>query len=1091
MTRLRLILQNLLYFRKANLSILAGVVIGTAVLTGALITGDSVRYSLLRITGDRLGKIRFALHTDDRFFSRELAESLSRDLHTTVVPILSSTAIAINPAVNERINRTGIIGIDSRFNQLWEPSLPAIQGDEAIISRNIASKLDLRPGDEILLKIFKPSLASPNAPFVAEKEMTVAGRFKIKAVAEDHQMGRFSLKNNQIPPLNVFIPLDRMEKVLLPDGGINGLLVPENGISDAAQLNAGVKRNWKSMDAGLVSDGSLIASNRVFISNEVGNAIRKTFPEAEGMLTYLVNDISSGHSTTPYSFVTATTAPIGGKKLSGHEITINSWLAEDLRCLPGDTLLLRYFVMGQGKKLTTSTASFVVKAILPIEDSCFDRKLMPAFPGMTEAGNCRDWETGSPVDLKRIRNKDEQYWQQYRGTPKAFIALATGQQLWENPFGTYTAFRIGGTKGDFKKQEAQLMKEIDPVQNGLTFTDVKADGMHAASGGSDFGTLFLSLSFFIILSALLLITLLFALQTANRVKETGILTSLGFSRDQIRNLMIGEASVIAATGGIIGAFAGIGINHLLLWGLNTRWQGAVMTSSLVEDIRPVTLFIGALSGSAMSLFSLSVTITLSLRKTIRQRITMTSLPATFALSRHHRNRSRILAVVFLLLAMASAPTAFFFGGSAGPLMAMFAGFFLMAAGVAVLDHLLVKVLSEPVRMSKGILPLMKNLALHRNRTMASVILLALGTFSIIITGANYKVDTENPGNYKSGSGGFTHWAETTMPLLSDLNSREGREKEGLSGEPVLDKLHFFLVLQIDGDDASCLNLNQVNQPGLSGINTAFLDSVNAFRFAALDPVADPNHPWRILDTAPAPGVIFAFADQTVITWGLGKQMGDTLIYPDEQGKPLSVVLAGALDHSIFQGNLILSARALKNHYPSSAVPRLFLFRDTTATAAEAARRLEYLLADKGIMITTTSDRLNSFNTVENTYLSVFILLGGLGVILGTLGLGVVMSRNLYDRRQEMALLRVVGLTQKALAGRVAAEQLMILFTGLLLGLVPALVGIFPVLLEPLYQFPWEMVVVILFLILLSGIATMVFPLRSLFRKELTVSLRND
>ena len=79
MTWLRLILQNLLYFRKANLSILAGVVIGTAVLTGALITGDSVRYSLLRITGDRLGKIRFALHTDDRFFSRELAESLSRD----------------------------------------------------------------------------------------------------------------------------------------------------------------------------------------------------------------------------------------------------------------------------------------------------------------------------------------------------------------------------------------------------------------------------------------------------------------------------------------------------------------------------------------------------------------------------------------------------------------------------------------------------------------------------------------------------------------------------------------------------------------------------------------------------------------------------------------------------------------------------------------------------------------------------------------------------------------------------------------------------------------------------------------------------
>jgi len=36
-------------------------------------------------------------------------------------------------------------------------------------------------------------------------------------------------------------------------------------------------------------------------------------------------------------------------------------------------------------------------------------------------------------------------------------------------------------------------------------------------------------------------------------------------------------------------------------------------------------------------------------------------------------------------------------------------------------------------------------------------------------------------------------------------------------------------------------------------------------------------------------------------------------------------------------------------------------------------------------VTKTSEKLASFNAVENTYLSVFMLLGGLGVIMGISG----------------------------------------------------------------------------------------------------------
>ena len=49
MTIFTLIKQSLKYYKKQHLAVLAGTMISTAVLTGALIVGDSVRMSLGKI----------------------------------------------------------------------------------------------------------------------------------------------------------------------------------------------------------------------------------------------------------------------------------------------------------------------------------------------------------------------------------------------------------------------------------------------------------------------------------------------------------------------------------------------------------------------------------------------------------------------------------------------------------------------------------------------------------------------------------------------------------------------------------------------------------------------------------------------------------------------------------------------------------------------------------------------------------------------------------------------------------------------------------------------------------------------------------
>ena len=59
-------------------------------------------------------------------------------------------------------------------------------------------------------------------------------------------------------------------------------------------------------------------------------------------------------------------------------------------------------------------------------------------------------------------------------------------------------------------------------------------------------------------------------------------------------------------------------------------------------------------------------------------------------------------------------------------------------------------------------------------------------------------------------------------------------------------------------------------------------------------------------------------------------------------------------------------------------------------------------------VTPAVRRLAAFNAVQNTYLSTFQVLGGLGLLLGSVGLGVVVLRNVLERRGELALLLAVG-----------------------------------------------------------------------------------
>jgi putative ABC transport system permease protein len=194
--------------------------------------------------------------------------------------------------------------------------------------------------------------------------------------------------------------------------------------------------------------------------------------------------------------------------------------------------------------------------------------------------------------------------------------------------------------------------------------------------------------------------------------------------------------------------------------------------------------------------------------------------------------------------------------------------------------------------------------------------------------------------------------------------------------------------------------------------------------------------WSVLKGDGVP----AFVDETTMMWVLKKKVGDELLYQDEWGNEFAITIAGVVKDSIFQGSLIVDEVKLLERYPSIGGYQLFLAPDE-----KDKELLQEETADLGGKVTATQDRLAAFHEVENTYIAIFNVLGGLGIILGSVGVGIVTARNLVERKEEFETLRVLGVSKAFRAAIVKREVRSMVIWGLAIGLVSALIAVVPVL----------------------------------------------
>jgi hypothetical protein len=408
------------------------------------------------------------------------------------------------------------------------------------------------------------------------------------------------------------------------------------------------------------------------------------------------------------------------------------------------------------------------------------------------------------------------------------------------------------------------------------------------------------------------------------------------------------------------------------------------------------------------------------------------------------------------------------------------GFLLLAAGLSFCFRQLRRVGRSSENLLSSNTLALRNTSRRRGRSLATIGVLASGVFMVVAVDSFRKGPLDDGTRRDSGTGGFTLFAESSSPIYEDLNTTSGRDQFALD-EALLKDVHLVQMRVHAGDDASCLNLNRALQPRLVGVRLADLQG----RFAAGE-----NANWKKL-TASGGDTVPGLVDANTLQWALQKKIGDTLIYQDERGATLKVKIAGSFPASILQGVVLIDENTFTKKFPDAAGYSMFLIDCPPAKAQRAREHLSKQLADRGVEVVPAAERLAAFNAVENTYLSIFQVLGGLGLLLGSAGLGIVVARNILERRREFGLLEAVGFTPAQLRSLVFAEHRWLIVFALGIGAISALVAVWPNLLQKGSGFPWGQSSLLVIGMALLGAFWTWFATRVSLRGSLLQALRTE
>lgn len=1039
MNTARYVRRSLWFYRRTHLAALAGAAIATAALAGALLTGRSVRTTLKDLVSARLGSTEHALRSRG-WFRAGLAAEFAPQSRAAALAVLEAN---VAHGGNQRRAAASLYGVDEGFYEFHGVRAEAPQGRDALLSPALARELGAKAGDTLLVRVEQPSPIPREYIQGRREEISRTIRFRVGAAVVAPHPSEFSPRPNQGDVRAVFVQLGRLQKELGLEGKANFLVLA--GGKDADSYRRRVQERFTLEDAGvrlrsLPGEGVYQLEHESTLLDDATVQKVLSLAKAAGALArptllYVANSLVAANGRSlPYSLIGGADEPmlaelspaVGFANTKHPPVVLNEWAAADLAAQPGDPIRMEYFFWSDNGQLETRKFDLEVAGIAPLRGLAIDRDFAPVYPGITDQDSLAEWDPPFPIDLKRIRPRDEQYWKLYRTAPKAWIPLSTAREIWGSRFGSISSIRI--EHGPANLAQA-LRAEIDPFASQFALEPLREQGLDAAKGSTNFGEYFLYFSFLLLVAALLLMLLFFRLAIEQRRHEIGLLASIGFDGARIRRLFLIEGGLIAVAGGLIGSLLAPAYAWLIIKGLVTWWRDATGTSLLRLSIGWPPILAGFLGGTAVAM----LTVWLSLRRwevLTPRAVQSHSADGAWPVWRKALAPAAALLAVALLITAATgrvSQEAGFFGG----------GFLLLIAALLAFRWWIrkprIRLAHKPGRVALLRFSI-RNLAWRPGRTILCLSLFSLATFMLV----SLESFRQSPAS-AAGTGGFSLYAESQTPIVLDPNSAPGREALSL---PAVSQLRFVRFRLRPGEDVSCLNLYTPKDPRILGVPEPFLRE-KRFRFAASTGASPQTveNPWLLLEAQLAKGVIPAIVDQNSMTYVLHKKLGDEIEVTPPGAEPIRLRLVAALTGSLFQSELLISEKNFVRIFPSFGGYRVFLIDGPQSQAG----MLEEALSAYGFDAQPAAERLASYFRVENTYLTTFQALGAFGLLIGSVGLAAIVLRNALERRRELALLSAMGYGPGQLERLLRYEMFALLSAALASGAVSALLAVAPAL----------------------------------------------
>lgn len=1084
---LQITVRSITFNRKRIIYLVLIIALLSAVVTGSLLTGFSVRQNLKNISREKLGNTGFLISSGSRFFNTGLSDRVTGITGIKTASVLEIKGYCRNFSSGTTALNVNFYGISDSFFGFHGIDGIEIEPGTVAINEKLAERLDIQSGNEIIITYKTVSPIPSSLPFAPDDETSTSKVLSVSKILSNEEAGNFSLGISQIVPLNLFLNISDLSDTGDGTVRVNRLLIENSGNIKYNDLAEALTGSIAPEDIGLMVrkpenfNGREIISDRVFIDQDIVNIITGKFPESGPVITYLANSLSLNGKSTPYSFVSGLPESLYPVPEREENIFINRWLADDTGAEVGDTLTLKWYSPGSFGTLEEETGRFTVERIVDLEGTWEDHSLMPEFPGISGSRSCSDWDAGVALDMSRIRDKDEDYWNVYKGTPKAFISYQKAKELWGNNFGPATSIRFPEEilTSDIVNK---LTGSFPPERSGFFISDPVADSEKAASESVDFSTLFLSLGFFIIVSCILLLLLSVTSYFISRTGEIRTLFAIGFSDRWISRYLLLEMLIISVLASVPGITGGVLFNVLIIKALNSVWSGAVQTDTLSGYVGLMPLiysFILTVLISVILLFFKTrgfLRELRSTRKSVRKEIS-SRRNLVFLLI------SGLIAIILVAMSVTDSENSMLLGFGGGGVL--FVTMLLLFRQFAVTRKSLTeyKVQAPPMLLSR------LYYSFNPAHALTPVIFIAAGLFAVFITGSNRMTITDKMKLPSSGTGGYLIWGETAVPVTKNLGTPPGVMEFGLDDE-ILKDLRFVQGKVLPGDDASCLNLNHVSSPPILGINPAEFIRKGSFSFATSIDKTVTGTAWEKIGSAPESNTIFGIADQTVLEWGLKMKAGDTLKMEAENGQLLNIVIAAGLKSSLFQGYVLISESNFDRFFPSVSGYSVFLAEGKPEGADSYIAVLNDRFSNYGISAEMADLKLASFFRVNNTYLSVFEILGALGVFVGIFGLGFVLMRNYHLRKKEFALMLAAGFSFNRIKRIIYTEQLVILLAGVITGIVPAVVATMPSV-KSGAEMPWLFISVVAAAIIAAGSFTLFFVTRNIVETPIVSALRRE